>query len=104
MAREGGAGIKDVAREAGVSVGTVSNVLNKPSTVSEAKRRRVLDAISELGYVPNNAARQLKAGVSRAVGLVVVDPAEPATVLLALAAAAGAGFLSGRAAPPRPTR
>ncbi|WP_246099700.1 LacI family DNA-binding transcriptional regulator [Tessaracoccus rhinocerotis] len=86
MAREGGAGIKDVAREAGVSVGTVSNVLNKPSTVSEAKRRRVLDAISELGYVPNNAARQLKAGVSRAVGLVVVDTSNPFYGSIALAA------------------
>lgn len=86
MARLNGAGIKDVAREAGVSVGTVSNVLNRPSMVSEAKRAVVLDAIARLGYVPNDAARQLKAGVSRAVGLVVVDTQNPFYGSIALAA------------------
>ncbi|RMB57808.1 LacI family DNA-binding transcriptional regulator [Tessaracoccus antarcticus] len=71
------AGIKDVARLAGVSVGTVSNVLNKPSAVSAERRAQVERAIEQLGYVPNVAARQLKAGVSRAVGLVVVDTQNP---------------------------
>jgi FtsH-binding integral membrane protein len=66
--------------------------------------------VHALAFQPRREAgggRTLMRVVSSAlllVGLVVVDPAEPATVLLALAAAAGAGFLSGRAAPPRPTR
>ncbi len=78
MAKLGGAaGIKDVARLAGVSVGTVSNVLNKPSSVSAERRAQVERAIEQLGYVPNDAARQLKAGVSRAIGLVVVDTQNP---------------------------
>ncbi|MGV8847722.1 LacI family DNA-binding transcriptional regulator [Tessaracoccus sp.] len=75
--RGGEAGIKDVARLAGVSVGTVSNVLNKPSTVSPERREQVERAIEQLGYVPNVAARQLKAGVSRTIGLVVVDTQNP---------------------------
>jgi len=76
-ARDGSVGIKDVARLAGVSVGTVSNVLNKPSSVSTGRREQVERAIEKLGYVPNLAARQLKAGVSRAIGLVVVDTTNP---------------------------
>ncbi|WP_344122080.1 LacI family DNA-binding transcriptional regulator [Kocuria aegyptia] len=69
--------IKDVAREAGVSIGTVSNVLNRPEVVSDDRRRRVLQVINELGYVRNDVARQLKAGRSRTVGLVVQDSANP---------------------------
>ncbi|WP_156037627.1 LacI family DNA-binding transcriptional regulator, partial [Glycomyces tenuis] len=45
--------MKDVARAAGVSVGTVSNVLNRPDAVAEETRRRVLAAIASLGYVRN---------------------------------------------------
>jgi LacI family transcriptional regulator len=71
------ASIRDVARLAGVSVGTVSNVLNRPELVSEATRTRVLDAITELGFVRNESARQLRAGSSRSVGLVVLDIANP---------------------------
>ncbi|MFI7579488.1 substrate-binding domain-containing protein [Kocuria kalidii] len=69
--------IKEVAREAGVSIGTVSNVLNRPEVVSEDRRRRVLQVIDDLGYVRNDVARQLKAGRSRTVGLVVQDSANP---------------------------
>src|SRR5258705_13587923 len=69
--------IKEVARRAGVSLGTVSNVLNRPEVVSEATRLRVLDAIRELGYVRNDSARQLRAGRSRTVGIVVLDVANP---------------------------
>jgi LacI family transcriptional regulator len=69
--------IKEVAREAGVSIGTVSNVLNRPEMVSEDRRRRVLQVIDDLGYVRNDVARQLKAGRSRTVGLVVQDSANP---------------------------
>ena len=64
-------GIKDVARAAGVSVGTVSHVLNKPELVSPQRLKAVQDAIEELGYVPNNAARTLKEGTSRVVGIIV---------------------------------
>ena len=70
-------GIKDVARRAGVSVGTVSNVLNHPHLVADATRRRVLAAIDELGFVRNESARQLRAGSSRIIGLVVLDVANP---------------------------
>ena len=69
--------IKDVAREAKVSIGTVSNVINRPEVVSEDRRRRVLKVIEDLGYVRNDVARQLKAGRSRTIGLVVQDTGNP---------------------------
>lgn len=69
--------IRDVAVRAGVSVGTVSNVLNRPDRVSDAVVERVHDAIRELGYVRNDAARQLRAGRSSSVGLVVLDARNP---------------------------
>jgi LacI family transcriptional regulator len=71
------AGIVDVAALAGVSLGTVSNVLNRPDRVSPRTRERVLRAIEELGFVRNEAARQLRAGNSRTVGLVVLDVRNP---------------------------
>jgi len=69
--------IREVARLAGVSVGTVSNVLNRPDAVSDATVDRVRAAIDELGYVRNDAARQLRAGRSSTVGLVVLDAGNP---------------------------
>ena len=69
--------IKEVARHAGVSLGTVSNVLNRPDVVAEQTRRRVLAAIKELGYVRNDSARQLRAGRSRTIAIVVLDVANP---------------------------
>ncbi|GAA3511037.1 LacI family transcriptional regulator [Streptosporangium album] len=69
--------IRDVANMARVSVGTVSNVLNRPDVVAESTRRRVLDAIRDLGFVRNESARHLRAGHSRTVGLVVLDVANP---------------------------
>lgn len=71
------ANIKEVARHAGVSLGTVSNVLNRPDVVSPTTRRRVLDAIDKLGYVRNDSARQLRAGRSRTVAIVVLDVSNP---------------------------
>jgi LacI family transcriptional regulator len=71
------ASIRDVASRAGVSVGTVSNVLNRPGQVGERTRDRVLTAIEELGFVRNESARQLRAGSSRTVGLVVLDISNP---------------------------
>lgn len=69
--------MKEVARLAGVSVGTVSNVLNRPEVVSEATRSRVQAAIADLGFVRNESARALRAGRSRTIGLVVLDVANP---------------------------
>lgn len=77
------ASVKDVARAAGVSVGTVSNVLNRPDMVAEATRERVQAAIEELGFVRNEAARHLRSGSSRAIGLVVIDNANPFFTTLA---------------------
>ncbi|GAB7043009.1 MULTISPECIES: LacI family DNA-binding transcriptional regulator [Catenuloplanes] len=69
--------IRDVALHAGVSVGTVSNVLNRPDIVAPSTRTRVLDAITALGFVPNESARQLRRGRGRSLGLVVLDVANP---------------------------
>ncbi|QFZ20125.1 LacI family DNA-binding transcriptional regulator [Saccharothrix syringae] len=69
--------IRDVATRAKVSVGTVSNVLNRPEVVAPATRERVLGAIEELGFVRNDAARQLRSGTPRAIGLVVLDVGNP---------------------------
>jgi LacI family transcriptional regulator len=60
-----------------VSVGTVSNVLNHPTQVSEHTRARVLAAIDELGFVRHSSASQLRAGRSQTVGLVVLDIGNP---------------------------
>jgi LacI family transcriptional regulator len=69
--------IRDVAERAGVSLGTVSNVLNRPEVVAEATRDRVLQAISDVGFVRNSAARQLRAGRSQTIGLVALDIDNP---------------------------
>lgn len=69
--------IKDVAKTAQVSVGTASNVLNHPHLVSASTRKRVEEAISQLGFVPSDAGRRLRAGKSRLVGLIVLDIANP---------------------------
>ncbi|MCE7003538.1 substrate-binding domain-containing protein [Kibdelosporangium philippinense] len=69
--------IKDVAVRAGVSIGTVSNVLNRPDKVAETTRDQVLAAIAELGFVRNSSAAQLRAGTSRSLGLIVLDMANP---------------------------
>ena len=71
------ASIRDVAQRAGVSVGTVSNVLNRPEEVSLDSVDRVNRAIEELGYVRNDAARKLRGGVSSTVGFVVLDGQNP---------------------------
>ena len=63
--------IKDIAREAGVSHGTVSNVLNKTGKVSAAKIRLVEEAAKKLGYKPNMQAQQLRQGSSHSVCLLL---------------------------------
>jgi DNA-binding LacI/PurR family transcriptional regulator len=62
--------ITEVAREAGVGVGTVSRVMNGSTAVRDETRRRVLDAIARLGYAPNAAARALSTGRTATVGVV----------------------------------
>ena len=69
--------VRDVAAAASVSVGTVSNVLNRPEKVAPDTVARVMTAIDELGFVRNDAARQLRAGRSRSIGLVVLDVRNP---------------------------
>lgn len=69
--------ITDVARRAGVSVGTVSNVLNRPDQVAPSTRGRVQATIEELGFVRNASARQLRVGATQTVGVIVLDMANP---------------------------
>lgn len=71
------ASIKDVAAEAGVSVATVSRVLNDHPSVSEDARTRVLAAVEALGYRPNAVARSLRTDQTRTLGLVISDVLNP---------------------------
>ena len=61
--------IKDVAKEAGVAISTVSNVINQVDNVSSETKQRVLDAIEKLKYVPNINARSLKSSKKNTIGL-----------------------------------
>ncbi|KQQ22026.1 MULTISPECIES: LacI family DNA-binding transcriptional regulator [Rathayibacter] len=83
-------GIRDVAARAGVSVTTASYALNRPERVSSAAMAAVADAVAALGYIPNVAARQLRAGKSMAVGMAVVNLGNPFYAELALGAEHGA--------------
>lgn len=65
--------MSDVARHAGVALGTVSNTMNNPDKVSEATRRKVQAAIAELGFIRNDAARSLATGTSSTIGIVLAD-------------------------------
>ena len=58
-------------------MGTVSNVLNRPDTVSEATRRKVQRVIVELGFIRNEAGRHLRAGSSRTIAYLVLDASNP---------------------------
>src|SRR5450631_4013364 len=69
--------IKDVAKEARVSVGTVSNVLGGTVPVSPAVRERVLRVIARLDYHPDQFARSLKTGHSHMLGMVISDITNP---------------------------
>ena len=65
--------IKDVSERAGVSVGTVSNVLNAPHRVAPQTRQRVLEVVSELGYRPNRTARGLQARRTYLIGYLLPE-------------------------------
>ena len=71
------ASIKDVAAEAGVSVATVSRVLNDHPSVSAEARARVLAAVEALGYRPNAVARSLRTDQTHTLGLVISDVMNP---------------------------
>jgi LacI family transcriptional regulator len=83
--------IQDVARHAGVAIGTVSNVLNNPDKVTERTRLKVEAAIAELGFVRNSAARALAARRTDTVGLVLIDIGNSLFVDIARGAESAAG-------------
>jgi LacI family transcriptional regulator len=65
--------INDVARLAGVSITTVSHVINGTRFVSDELRQRVSDAMQTLNYQPNSLARGLRMGLSKSIGLIIPD-------------------------------
>lgn len=67
------ASIKDVAKEANVSIATVSRVLNDIDVVNQETKQRVLDAIEKLDYRPNILARSLKTQRSSTIGIIIPD-------------------------------
>ena len=69
--------VRDVAERAGVSVGTVSHVLNHPERVAGPTLDRVRAAIDELGFVRSETARRLRHGGSSLVGVLVHDISNP---------------------------
>jgi LacI family transcriptional regulator len=71
------ASIKDVARQAGVSIATVSHVINDTRFVREETRQKVLDAIEVLNYQPNAVARGLVTNSTQKIGLVISDITNP---------------------------
>jgi DNA-binding LacI/PurR family transcriptional regulator len=90
-----GVSLKDIAERAGVSLATVSNVVNGYRPVGEATRQRVQQAIDELGYSPNLSARHLRSGRTGIVVLAIPELNNPYFAELAGAAireAAGLGY------------
>lgn len=71
------ANMKDIARIARVSLGTVSHVLNNSAGVREPLRRRVLDAVEQLGYQPSQLARGLRRDKTNVIGMVIPDITNP---------------------------
>ena len=69
--------ILDVAKAAGVSTATVSNVLNKTGKVGEKPQRLVLSTVKLLGYVPDAHARRLASGARKTLGIIVSDIENP---------------------------
>ena len=69
--------MQDVAAIAGVSTATVSNVINNTKNVSEGTKRKILDVIESLDYIPNNLAKSLKMQDTKLIGLLISDIANP---------------------------
>jgi LacI family transcriptional regulator len=76
--------MQEVATRSRVSIATVSNFLNNPERVSEELRRRVADAIDELGYIRNEPARELRMGVSTALGFLAQELDNPVSSTVAV--------------------
>lgn len=72
--------IRDVAKTAGVGVGTVSRVLNGSSSVSDSTRQKVLEAIETLDFSPNMVARRLSLGKTQTIGVIVPYFTNPSVV------------------------
>jgi LacI family transcriptional regulator len=69
--------VKDIATAVGVSVATVSNVLNDRPNVGAGNRGKVLEVARKLGYRPNRAAQAMRTGRTRTIGLVLPDLTNP---------------------------
>ena len=69
--------LRDVARTAGVSVKTVSRVVNNQGEISEETRQRIKSVVREMGYRPNLVARGLVTQRTRTIGLIVPDITNP---------------------------
>ncbi|MEG6612024.1 LacI family DNA-binding transcriptional regulator [Pseudoclostridium thermosuccinogenes] len=69
--------IKDIAQAAGVGISTVSRVINNSGPVSEKTRKKVMSAISEHNFIPNNSARNLKISQSKNIALMVKGITNP---------------------------
>lgn len=69
--------MKDIAKVAGVSLGTVSNVFNGKEFVTEENRNKVLMAAKKIDYRPNEIARSFRTNKSKAIGLVIPDVSNP---------------------------
>ncbi len=76
------ASMKDVANHAGVSVATVSHVINQTRFVSESTRQKVLDSIKALNYVPDQMGKIFKTGKRNLIGIIIPDIANPVWAML----------------------
>ncbi|HQC82724.1 MAG TPA: LacI family DNA-binding transcriptional regulator, partial [Bacillota bacterium] len=75
--------IKEIARQAGVSVATVSRVLNHPETVAPKTRERILDLMEQMDYKPNWFARGLNFNKTYTLALLIPNILNPAYVEIA---------------------
>jgi LacI family transcriptional regulator len=73
----GEATIRDVARLAQVSIGTVSNYLNDTKQISPGTRKRIDSAVTELAFVPNRASQVMRGATSKIIGLIIPNIANP---------------------------
>lgn len=65
--------LKEIAAQSGVSIATVSNILNGKSNVSEATKQRVMQIVKETGYRPNYMARSLRSSKTNTIGVIIED-------------------------------